>query len=317
MFWQRCLVMVHFLCSLVPHTMSRFPSGMRAALAAALVLQACSAQAPRPTTSPLPAADACLAVDHAEPAIRALADSVLLELGDREALYTLGGGLKPLSSDVRDLSVRIAPTVDTLALQRLERLREATALLRCGEIGAFVQVFTATQRLRDSSEVRQASVVLYHRAAVRRAVTRHAAFFATLGITPSADPRDVLAAVENAPRAPRWRGYGYLFGYPDDAVDFFVQAGEEGDRTGALVPRDFVRIPTVHRFTASDGSSLSTFVYAVPKGAPRSEADRRLFAAADSIYARYVPLRARITQPGAGQALQLWRGWWSADSSRE
>lgn len=285
------------------------PALAATAFSAALVLHGCRTQGPQPSALPLASADACLAVDHATPSAQALADSVLLELGDREALYTLGGGLKPLSSDVRDLSVRIAPTLDTVALQRLERLREATALLRCGDIGAFVQVFTATQRLRDSSEVRQASVVLYHRSAVRRAVTQHAAFFATLGITPSADPRDVLAAVENAPRAPRWRGYGYLFGYPDDAVDFFVQAGEEGDRTGTLVPRDFVRIPTFYRFTGSDGVGLSTFVYAVPKGAARTAADQQLREQADSIYARYVPMRGRITEPGSGQATTMWRQW--------
>jgi hypothetical protein len=40
---------------------------------------------------------------------------VLLEFADREGLYTLAGGIKPISSDVRDLTVRIAPTMDSVS----------------------------------------------------------------------------------------------------------------------------------------------------------------------------------------------------------
>ncbi len=198
---------------------------------------------------------------------------LLLAFGDREGLYTLAGGLKPISSDVGDLTLRIAPTLDSAALERLDRQRRITAAMHCGEIGMTVEVFTATQQRRDSSEVRVTSLVLFHRGAVRRTIEAHRAFFATLGVTPSTDPREVIGAVENAPRAPRWRGYGYLFGYPDDAVDFFVTAGEEGDRTGALVPRDFRRIDTYLRVPANDGP-MSTFVFAVPKGTAPSAAEQ-------------------------------------------
>jgi hypothetical protein len=65
---------------------------------------------------------------------RVVADRVLLEFGDREGLYTLAGGLKPISSDVRDMQVRIAPTIDTIALQRLEQLRRVSNALHCGRL---------------------------------------------------------------------------------------------------------------------------------------------------------------------------------------
>ncbi len=240
---------------------------------------------------------------------RAEAERILLDFGDREGLYTLAGGLKPISSDVRDLQLRIAPTLDTATLATLERQRRIAAALTCGDVGLMVQVFTATQRTRDSSEVRNTSMVVYHRGALRAMVARHQTFFATLGVTPSTAPQEILAAVENAPRAPRWRGYGYLFGYPDAAVDFFVHAGEEGDRTGKLVPRDFRRIETVYKFASGTGDSLSTFVYAVPKGATPAADETQLQQRAAAIMAEYRRRRAATVTADSLGAMALWRAW--------
>jgi len=237
------------------------------------------------------------------------AERILLAFGDREGLYTLAGGLKPLSSDVRDLRLRIAPTLDTATLATLEQQRRIASALTCGDIGVTVQVFTATARDRDSSVVRYTSMVVYHRAALRAAVARHQLFFASLGVTPSTAPQEMLSAVENAPRAPRWRGYGYLFGYPDAAVDFFVRAGEEGDRTGKLVPRDFRRIETVHKFPSGVGDSLSTFVYAVPKGAPVTPDELQLQRRAAELLAKYRRRRGAAITPDSLGAVALWRGW--------
>jgi hypothetical protein len=255
----------------------------------------------------------CFAHDAEPPAVIALADRVLLEAADGEALYTLADGLKPLSSG-RSFLLQTAPAPHASALDSLDLLRQATRVLDCGPIGAFVHVFTAPSITNDSVTRRAAEVVLYHRGRVAEAVRTHAEFFATLAITPSADVREVLAAVENAPRAARWRGYGLLFGYPDDAVDFFVRAGIEGDSTRAIVPRDFRRIDTYRRFPAArdEPPTLSTFVYAVPKGAPESVADRALREAAAPIYARYVRERTRFVVGDSAGALVLWREWLSA-----
>lgn len=174
-----------------------------------------SASSPAPIASPR-----CFALDDAPPTVTALADRVLLEAGDGEALYTLANGLKPLSSG-RSFTVQTAPTPGAAALDSLELLRRATRVLDCGDIGAFVHVFTAPSTNAAGETRRAAEVVLYHRGRVAEVVRTQAAFFATLALTPSAEVREVLAAVENAPRDARWRGYGLLFGYPDKAVDFF------------------------------------------------------------------------------------------------
>lgn len=256
----------------------------------------------------------CFPIEALPAPERALAELVLLEFSDREGVYTLAGGLKPVSSDVRNLQLRIAPTLDTAKLGELEQLRVVANALHCGELGVFLQVFTATYPGRDSSTVRSASMVLYHRQSLRAAIGRQAAFFARLGVTPSADPRDVVGAVENAPQADRWRGYGYLFGYPDEAVDFFVQAGIEGERTKQIVPRDFRRVETYTKFPERQGGPLvnSSFVYAVSKGAAESAGDRALREAAAPLFTRYRSLRAQHIRPDSSGAVALWRAWYAA-----
>lgn len=258
---------------------------------------------------------ACFPVDTLPPALRALAERVLLEAGDGEALYTLAGGLKPLSSG-RSFSFEIAPVLEGNRVDSLEQLRRATNALTCGDIGASVHLFAAVQRRRDSTQHRVGEVVVFHRASVAATVARHREFFATLGITPSADVREVLGAVENASRMARWRGYGLLFGYPDHAVDFFVRAGIEGDSTGTIVARDFLRIETFRKSPVEQGQppTMSSFVYAVPKGSGETEADRRLRAAAAPVYARYVHERNRTVIADSSGAITLWRRWIGASA---
>lgn len=279
-----------------------------------LLLAGCAARGGLPgAASPATSSSAagCFPIETLADSDRVFADRILLEMSDREGLYTLADGLKPVSSDVRDVQLRIAPRVDTMALQALERLRRVSGVLHCGDIGVFVQVFTSTFTARDSSVMRSASLVVYHRAAVRALIRRQSLFFGRLGVTESTDPQSVVAAVENAPRAERWRGYGYLFGYPDEAVDFFVLAGVEGDSTKRLVPRDFRRIDTVQRYPATQGGPAvnPSFVYAVPKGAGESDGDRALRLAAAPRYERYLARRAQFIRADSTGAVALWRQW--------
>jgi len=105
-----------------------------------LSLGAC-ASAPRSdgsTAGGRETAAACFSVASLSEVDRRVADRVLLAFGDREGLYTLAGGLKPISSDVGDVMLRVAPTVDSAALSELAQLRRVAAALQCGEIGTFV-----------------------------------------------------------------------------------------------------------------------------------------------------------------------------------
>lgn len=275
------------------------------ALSTLCVVSACGR--PRPVVSPV--AERCFPVETLSAEDRRWADQLLLTAADGEALYTMAGGLKPTSSDGGTLQLRVFPTVDAAALDSLDRLRRIAAVLHCGAVEATVALF-AQPYARGTDSIRIADLVFVHREAVRRAVARQREFFATLGITPATPATQVVAAVESAPRAPRWRGYGYLFGYPDDAVDFFVRAGIHGDSTRTLVPRDFRRITTWRKYPAVRGGppTESAFVYAVPKGAPMSAGDSALAQAAAPIFAEYAAARARLGSDTAA-IIGLLRGW--------
>jgi hypothetical protein len=260
------------------------------------------------TPPPGDTASRCFAVADLSPGVRQTAEAFVLAAGDREALYTLDGGLKPMSSDVASFSWTVAPQVDAVAADTLARWREATRALTCGELEFAVQVFGGVYPGRGGDSVRSASVAVAHRGALDATIRRHATFFTGLGVTPGQPLGEVLAAIDAAPRPDRWRGYGLLFGYPEDAVTFFVAAGLRGDSTKAIEPRDFRRLPTWRKSAPATpgGDSLSSFVYAVPKGAPLSSADSALMRAVAPRYEAYRAWRDRGPRSGA-DAIAYWR----------
>jgi hypothetical protein len=204
---------------------------------------------------------------------------------DGEALYTIAGGLKPLSTGFWS---------DAISLEEpdLEAFEAARAALRSierafdGELAADVAPFAAEH---DGERRLEAHVV--HRRAFADAISANSDAFHRFGITASTDPGTALAIVERLPRADRWRAYGILFGYPRDAVEFFVAAGERARETGSEVgpgkDRSFVSIPT---FARAEGG----FTWAVPLDHAPSPAEDAIRAAASAILADYTLIRDRI-----------------------
>lgn len=240
---------------------------------------------------------------------KAVAESLLRSASDGEGLYTLAGGLKPVSSDLGGVSITVAPDSDWVAVDSLQILRAAASALRCGQLEGYVLEYAATYTRRDSSRYRMADTYIVHRGSLERDIARHRAFWDSLGVTSATASAEVIERVERASRAQRWRGYGYLFGYPDAAVDFFVAASEQQANGGEFVRREFRRIETYQKFAprAGEPATLASFVYAVPLGAAESDADRALRAAAAPIYEEYVTRRDRfLASEGAGIAA-LWQ----------
>lgn len=116
-------------------------------------------------------------------------------------------------------------------------------------------------------------------------INSHLDFFAYMGIVPGTDPGIVLSTVENQEQILRLRAYGYLFGYPDYAVDFFVEAYHQGKQTKSFVERDFFQIPV---FSSKTGH----FVYAMPKGHTPTETDSTLYRRALTVLDRYRNIRS-------------------------
>lgn len=208
--------------------------------------------------------------------------TLLVEAADREALFTIVGGLKPMSSGFWRGEI----SVDAADLASLEATRQALAPLRSERHYADVAAFAA---VRDGRRHLEAYVV--HRPSLAAAIAREASFWGAYGITASTHPAEVVAVVERMPRSDRWRGYGLLFGYPRPAVEFFVEAGEralaDGSEVGPGRDRRFLSIPT---FAAAEGA----FTYAVPLDHVESPDDERLREQAAVILADYAALRAAI-----------------------
>lgn len=238
---------------------------------------------------------------------KALADSVLAYALDHEALYTLADTLKPISS-VKFLRYAIAKdsmlgdgdvavtTKDSL-LQKLERYQKVCTALSGGDWQFVLMPFERTEKA-----IRNMEIYVVRKSVFQKKLAAYQSFFGQWGFTPSANPSVVLPVVEYESRWDRNRAYGYLFGYPSYAVDFFVEAQKTQDKDTAhkLVTRDFFAIPV---YAGKQGY----FTYAIPKGQQPFASDSALYNKATATLERYKIIREKyVTQTGL-QAMKLWK----------
>ena len=245
----------------------------------------------------------CFPVERLSPALRARAEELLLKALDGEALYTLVGGVKPMSSGWLAATSDGTPASNS----KLEELRRIVATMRCGDeieshLHHFARVYSGKIALEG---------VMFGQGAMRKMIRGRQQFWSRWAITPHASPLEALMAAEYAPPSTRFRGYGLLFGYPQHAVDFFVQASEqqEADPAKKLVPRDFLSIPTF-------AGDTNRFVYAVPKGQAPNAADIELRQRCAPILAEYRRRRALYIGAGKRGVVELVRDWFSNGRGR-
>lgn len=265
---------------------------------------------------------------------RKTAEELLLKALDSEALYTIVGGLKPMSGGFQSFQVQVnlprvefaeaektvreldAKTAENLTAEEKSRLNQARQAVerrrtlekisetknifthwRCGDdLYADVQHFS-----RVFEGKRHYDTIVFSRSSLRRKLSEKADFFSRLGIAENSHPLEVLYAVEYNETSSRFAGYGYLFGYPDYAVRFFVQASDEERFTGKFVERGFVSLPTV--------AGENRFVYAVPKDHTQNEADKTLRARAEPIFNDYKRRRAEYIGEGKKGVVEMMRDW--------
>jgi hypothetical protein len=242
----------------------------------------------------------CFPTERLPADLRARSEALLLEALDSEALYTIIGGLKPMSSGFASFKF----SVEKPDLAQIEETRRMLSVWRCGDmLYADVQHFAAMYDDEKTKEkIRFAEAVVFNRPALAGRIGQYPDFFAPYGITPSAHPMEVLMTIEHSQQSHRWRGLGSLYGFPLYAVDFFVAAGEGEQRTGKFVERDFYSIPT---FVAAERQ----FVWAVPKGHEDRDEDRVIKSRAASILAEYQKRRALYIGPGKRGVVKMLRDW--------
>ena len=224
-----------------------------------------------------------------------LIDSILQTGLDRDAVYTLMGRIKPMSSlklyrmplANTDSAKRSSPNIVDRTqkgryLDRLSRVQKAVNEIRLPDLAFVLIPYRAHQ---DSIRTIQLSVVRV--SLLDSLLKAKESFFGQYGLVPGTDPATVVATIENAGIYERYRGYGYLFGYPDYAVDFFVEASHTHRDIQQPTPRNFFNIPT-HQ------SKEGYFVYAYPKDyEPSREVDSLLYHRSTKVLETYEKLRDR------------------------
>lgn len=254
----------------------------------------------------------CFPVEDLPEALRPEAARVLLQALDSEALYTVAGGLKPMSGGF----VNVQAGVDGSGLDRAHALREIFAACQCGgEIRFELHHFARVQA--GAPAVRTLEGVVFNVPAFASLLRRRRDVFAPWGFTPNANPMEVLMTVEYLETGDRYRGYGLMFGYPDVAVEFFVKntpipqtrnrtsphaPAARGKERARIAPRRFISIPTV-------AGATGRFVYAVPADHQESPEDAELRKRAEPILAEYRRRREKYIGEGKPGVVELLRDW--------
>ncbi|HPW71083.1 MAG TPA: hypothetical protein PK026_04710 [Bacteroides graminisolvens] len=222
-----------------------------------------------------------------------LTDSILQYSLDHEALYTLLGSVKPMSSLV-SFSFPIAnldstkkaseqlldPAKHQAHLIRLLHIQQAVNGIHIPDVKIVMVPYKAPYRGKRNIQISAVRISM-----LDSLLRTKSQFFGQFGLVPGADPTLVVSTIENADTYERLRGYGYLFGYPDYAVDFFVKASQEADLKGQFIERNFFQIPTYAR-------SNGYFVYAYPKDmTPSAAVDSVLYHKAVSLLDKYKAVR--------------------------
>lgn len=235
-----------------------------------------------------------LPVERLAPEDRAGAEALILKAMDREGLYTVIGGLKPMSSGF----VTLKSPVGRPALSEMARIRRQLTAFRIGDtVTASLQPFW-----RVYGEDRFLEGLIFHRPTMDRVVEENSQLFGWFGISVGSAPIEAVLAIDRDDTPRRNRAYGYFFGYPRHAVDFFVQSEESRRRGGGFVPRDFLSIPTYEL-------PANGFVYAVPKGYSPQAVDLELKRQALPIFEMYRQLRPRYVGLGKPGIVALIRDW--------
>ncbi|EON79035.1 hypothetical protein ADIS_0452 [Lunatimonas lonarensis] len=214
-----------------------------------------------------------------------LADSIAKQTLEKEGLFTVMGGLKPIST-----VEHIQFSIDSLSkeylnpaqvAQQIRMLKESLMELTDDNIGFAIVPFKAVY-----GSGRSFQLLVFNRASIQKAIAKYPDFFIKRGVLADAeiDPSPLLIMYEFEEKMDRFRAYGYLFGYPAYAVDFFVDAALHQEETGEFVKRGFFQIPVA-------SSDTGRFVYAIPENQEPQPVDLEIERRAREILETYKRIR--------------------------
>lgn len=239
----------------------------------------------------------CFAIESLSEDDQKFSRELLLKALDSEALFTVAGGMKPVSEGFFSTRFRVSPP-DT---SELDRVRRVIAPWRCGSsLEAGVLVF---ENLHEGE--RFAAGWIANRPALDVLLTDNADHFGRFGLTAQSSAESIMLSIERASQPDeRWRGFGLAFGYPKFAIDFFVRAGLHQRETGEFIERDFRQYPTFSRETGG-------FVYAIPQVTPEQACEVLLRKSCETTLSEYKRLRAAYTVGEEVHPEKLLRDWYN------
>ena len=254
--------------------------------------------------------------------LRARAEETLPEALDREALYTLIGGLKPMSSAILTEERRL--TLDTAKpdIRTYEEFQQIAGAWRCGdELWAGIAPLRVVVPPTQTAETDELGRPHGHRtvygnvlnmAVVRHVIETHPAIFHYHGITVHTHPAELLTRIGNSDNVDQNLAFGYLYGYPSHAVEFYSRVLDHVRKGQPLKPGEAkrVEIPTYTPQELGGGVLGSQFRYRVAPDHVESGEERHLRETAAKILAAYRVRRAKYIGKDKPGVLALIRDWY-------
>ena len=225
-------------------------------------------------------------------------DSILQRGLDHEALYTIIGKIKPMSS-VASFSFPIAnadslkrtkgDVLDLNTKQKyLDKIAQVQTQINTLSYPDLKFVLVPYKNANKEKRILQLSAVRV--SLLDSLLRKEASFFGQFGLVPGADPATVVSVIEGCDKYERWRAYGYLFGYPEYAIDFFVHSFVMKEQTKKNLERNFFQIPSYSK-------AKGAFVYAYPKNHTPDKVDSTLYFRAREVLDQYKELRGNYLKP--------------------
>lgn len=219
-----------------------------------------------------------------------LADTLIMKALDNEGLYTVLGQLKSMSGvsglqlsiaqkDSSLKGIRNVSDVNSSDLQKLKKYQRVVNALQFGDLKFIISPFKVSQNGQ-----RNIQISLYRKSLVDSLINANLSFYGQFGFVSGTQAEILINTTEYESKYDRFRSYGYLFGYPEHAVSFFVDAAISNDQTGNFVKRSFFQIP-VH------SNLKGHFVYAIPLDSKPGPIDSTIYKRAEHSLKVYRTIR--------------------------
>jgi hypothetical protein len=230
------------------------------------------------------------------PEEKGIADTLIMKALDNEGLYTVLGQLKSMSS-VSNLQLSVAQKdssvkgarqvsdVNSADIQKLKKYQRVVNALNFGDLKFILSPFKI-----NSKGQRNIQINLYRKSLIDSLVNANQSFYGQFGFVGDTQAEILINTTEYESSYDRFRSYGYLFGYPEHAVSFFVEAAISNDKTGVFVKRNFFQIP-VH------SNLKGHFVYAMPLDSKPGPIDSAIYKRAEHSLKTYHKLRNVYMRP--------------------